>query len=188
MDGIISQFDRSYLSDIQLYAKVLEQRNSLLKNMAEHQLFDQESIEVWDHQLIEYGSRIYDKRKTFIDEFIPVFQRHYDQIGNTEEKVALEYRSQLHEAQFDALLEMNRRRDAITRYTNSGIHRDDLVFQIKENPIKRFGSQGQQKSYLIALRLAQYEWLKNHLNTLPVLLLDDIFDNESIRLTSTTGQ
>ncbi len=176
MDGIISQFNRHYLTDIQKYAKVLEQRNALLKNMAEHQLFDPETIEVWDYQLIELGERIYKVRSEFVQEFIPVFQKHYNTIGLENENVEVIYRSQVSEHSMSELLELNKRKDAFTRYSNAGIHRDDLLFQIKGNPVKRFGSQGQQKSFLIALRLAQYEWLKSHLNTLPVLLLDDIFD------------
>lgn len=176
MDGIISQFNRAYLDDIQKYAKVLAQRNALLKNMAEHQLFDRESIEVWNDQLVDLGNRIYTVRKSFLKEFIPVFQKHYNSIGYENEEVQLEYRSQLNDNDLKDLLLLMERKDAITRYTNAGTHKDDLLFTIKGHPVKKFGSQGQQKSFLIALRLAQYEWLKNHLNTTPVLLLDDIFD------------
>ncbi len=176
MDGIISQFDRKYLESIQRYGRVLEQRNALLKNMSEHRLFDRESIEVWNIQLVDLGHAIFEKRKAFLDEFIPVFQKHYNAIGLEQEEVELEYKSQLHEHSLDKLLEIYERKDAQTRYSNAGTHRDDLVFKIKDHPVKKFGSQGQQKSFIIALRLAQYEWLKSHLNTLPVLLLDDIFD------------
>lgn len=176
MDGIISQFDRKYLESIQRYAKVLIQRNALLKNMAEHRMFDRESIEVWDYQLIETGLAIYEKRKSFLDEFIPVFQKHYDAIGHVDEEVHLVYNSQLNDTPFSDLLKQYEKKDAYSRYSNAGIHRDDLIFQIKGHPVKKFGSQGQQKSFIIALRLAQYEWLKSHLKTSPVLLLDDIFD------------
>ncbi|MDB4074780.1 DNA replication/repair protein RecF [Crocinitomicaceae bacterium] len=176
MDGIISQFDRRYLDSIQKYAKVIAQRNALLKNMAEHRMFDRDSIEIWDHQMIELGLDIFEKRKSFLNEFIPVFQKHYDAIGHVDEEVHLVYKSQLSDALFVDLLKQYEKKDAYTRYSNAGVHRDDLVFQIKGHPVKKFGSQGQQKSFIIALRLAQYEWLKNHLNTQPVLLLDDIFD------------
>ena len=176
MDGIISQFDRRYLDSIQKYAKVIAQRNALLKNMAEHRMFDRDSIEIWDHQMIELGLDIFEKRKSFLNEFIPVFQKHYDAIGHVDEEVHLVYKSQLSDAPFVDLLKQYEKKDAYTRYSNAGVHRDDLVFQIKGHPVKKFGSQGQQKSFIIALRLAQYEWLKNHLNTQPVLLLDDIFD------------
>ncbi len=176
MDGIISQFDRRYLESIQKYSRVLDQRNALLKNMAEHRLFDRESIDVWNVQMVALGHDIFEKRQAFLDEFIPVFQRHYNAIGLDAELVELEYKSQLHEHSFEKLLELHERKDAHARYSTAGVHRDDLVFKIKGHPIKKFGSQGQQKSFIIALRLAQYEWLKSHLNTLPVLLLDDIFD------------
>ncbi|MEJ6776832.1 MAG: DNA replication/repair protein RecF [Crocinitomicaceae bacterium] len=176
MDGIISQFDRKYLESIQRYSKVLVQRNALLKNMSEHRLFDQEAIDVWDIQLVSLGNDIYKQRNAFLEEFIPVFQKHYNAIGSEEEEVQLIYRSQLNEARFEDLLKEFQQKDAYTRFSNAGTHKDDLIFQIKGHPVKKFGSQGQQKSFIIALRLAQYEWLKSHLGVSPVLLLDDIFD------------
>lgn len=176
MDGIIAQSNKSYLDNLQRYGKVLIQRNALLKNMYDHGLFDRESIEVWDEQLIQIGTRIHDVRKAFLAEFIPVFQRQYNYIGEETEQIDLEYRSQLNEVSFKDLLAINQRKDAFTQFTNGGIHKDDLVFTIKGHPVKKFGSQGQQKSYLIALRLAQFDWLKMHLGLLPILLLDDIFD------------
>ena len=176
MDGIISQFDRKYLDDIQKYAKVLQQRNALLKNMAEHRLFDRESIEVWNMQMVQLGERIFEHRKEFLASFIPIFQKHYDSIGNESEQVSLAYRSQLNDGDFGQLLLNAERKDAQMRYSTVGTHRDDLIFEIKGHPVKKFGSQGQQKSYIIALRLAQYEWLKAQLSVTPVLLLDDIFD------------
>jgi DNA replication and repair protein RecF len=176
MDGIISQFDRQYLEDIQRYSRVLEQRNALLRNMFDHGLFDRESIDVWNVQMCELGDRIYEKRVKFINEFLPVFRERYDFIGEITEEVGLEYRSQLHESSFSDLLTTFERKDALSHYSNAGVHKDDLIFTIKGHPIKRFGSQGQQKSFIIALRLAQYEWLSRHLEVKPVLLLDDIFD------------
>lgn len=176
MDGIIAQFDRAYLENIQRYAKILEQRNALLKNMFQHGLFDRESIEVWNEQLVTVGNQIHLKRKVFIEEFIPVFQERYNYIGLETEEVHISYRSQLNDTSFEQLLTDYERKDALTHYSNAGTHKDDLVFTIKGMPIKKFGSQGQQKSFIIALRLAQYDWLKRHLNVRPVLLLDDIFD------------
>lgn len=176
MDGIISQFNRKYLQQLQKYGKVLNQRNALLKNMAEHRLFDRESIEVWNVQMVDLAHSIHKVRQSFLEEFIPVFQKHYNEIGLEKEEVTLVYRSQLNEDRMESLLRKFEKKDAHTRYSNVGTHKDDLVFQIKGNPVKKFGSQGQQKSFLIALRLAQYEWLKKHLNTTPILLLDDIFD------------
>lgn len=176
MDGILSQIDKEYLQQIQYYAKVLEQRNALLKNMFEHRLFDRDSIEVWDIQLVQYGTLIHQKRKLFLEEFITVFNRFYNEIGLQEEHVNIEYRSQLNEGDFTDLLKDSERKDAVTQYTNVGIHKDDLLFTIKNHPVKKFGSQGQQKSFLIALRIAQYDWLKQHSGQKPILLLDDIFD------------
>lgn len=176
MDGIISQSDREYLSDIQRYTKILAQRNALLKHMYENGFFERESIDVWNDQLMAAGNRIHQKRTEFLTDFIPVFQKHYDQIGLDSDEVTLEYRSQLNDYSFAELLKQNERKDALTQYTNSGIHKDDLLFLIKGHPVKKFGSQGQQKSFIIALRLAQYDWLKRNLDLKPILLLDDIFD------------
>lgn len=176
MDGIISQFDRKYLESIQKYGKILDQRNALLRNMYDHGLFDRESIEVWNEQMVLIGTEIHAKRKLFLNEFIPVFQERYNYIGLEEEEVHLEYRSQLNDQTFEDLIKAFEKKDAITHYSNAGTHKDDLLFTIKGHPIKKFGSQGQQKSFIIALRLAQYDWLKKQLNVQPVLLLDDIFD------------
>lgn len=176
MDGIISQFDRHYLEDIQKYSRVLDQRNALLRNMYDHGLFDRESIEVWNMQMCQLGAQIHGKRKQFIEEFLPVFKERYNFIGLEEEEVGLEYRSQLNENTFEDLIKIYERKDALSHYSNAGTHKDDLIFTIKGHPIKKFGSQGQQKSFIIALRLAQYDWLKQHLGVRPVLLLDDIFD------------
>ena len=176
MDGILVQLDKKYLEDLQRYNKVLEQRNALLKNMFEHRLFDRESIEVWNIQLVSLGEQIFEKRRVFLEEFIPVFKKFYYKIGNDSEDIGLEYRSQLNEGDFTQLLAENEKRDAFSQYSNVGIHKDDLIFTIKEHPVKKFGSQGQQKSFLIALRLAQYDYLKIHAKSKPVLLLDDIFD------------
>ena len=176
MDGIISQFDRSYLDCLVRYGKILDQRHALLRHFYENGLFERESLEVWDSQLSQVGTDIYNRRRDFLEEFIPVFQAYYQFIGEAAEEVKLEYRSQLHEQPLAQLLEQNRRRDAQTHYTQAGIHKDDLLFTIKGHPVKKFGSQGQQKSFVIALRLAQFDWLTRHLHKKPVLMLDDIFD------------
>ena len=176
MDGILSQIDKEYLEQIQRYSKILEQRNALLKNMFEHRLFDRESIDIWDHQLVQTGTLIFEKRKEFISEFIPVFNKFYNEIGLETENVHVEYRSHLNDCDFLEQLKNAEKKDAFAQYTTVGIHKDDLIFTIKNHPVKKFGSQGQQKSFLIALRIAQYDWLKRHKGTNPVLLLDDIFD------------
>lgn len=176
MDGIISQFDRNYLDFLVRYGKIIDQRNALLKHFYENGFFDRESMEVWDAQLIQVGNQIYERRKVFLEEFIPVFLAYYQFIGEDSENVNLEYKSMLNDFAFGDLLEQTRRKDAQVQYTTGGTHKDDLIFTIKGQPVKKFGSQGQQKSFLIALRLAQFDWLKKHLNLKPVLMLDDIFD------------
>jgi len=176
MDGILSQLDKRYLDEIQRYARLLEQRHALLRNMHEHRLFDPDAIEVWDAQLIPCGQYIYAQRKAFLAEFIPVFKRFYTEIGQNAEEVDISYRSQLADADFATLLQESAKKDAFTQYTNVGVHKDDLLFSIKGHPVKKFGSQGQQKSFIIALRLSQFDWLKQHTGQKPVLLLDDIFD------------
>ena len=184
IDGIISQFNRKYLDNLQRYQKVVEQRNALLKNMYENRLFDRESIEVWNDQMSLLGTLIYNDRKSFLEEFIPIFQRNYNFIGLESEDVHLDYKSQLNQGKLEDLLVEFEQKDAFSQYSNFGIHKDDLLFTIKGHPVKKFGSQGQQKSFLIALKLAQYEWLKKHLEVNPVLLLDDIFDkldNERVK-------
>jgi DNA replication and repair protein RecF len=176
MDGIISQFDRRYLDDLMRYNRVLDQRNALLKNNVKNGFFDRESFQVWDVQLVEIGERIAMKRQEFLLDFIPIFQQYYSELGAEGESVYLIYKSQITEGGFLNLLNQATERDRYIGYTSVGIHKDDLIFELNGHPIKKFGSQGQQKSYLIALRLAQYEWLKRNLNQNPILLLDDIFD------------
>ncbi len=176
IDSIISQFDRNYLEKLIRYNKVLQQRNALLKQFQEMRIFDQESIEVWDIQLIELGDLIYQKRKKFLLDFIPVFQKFFNVISNHKEEIDISYKSQLEEENLEDLLIKNRRKDNAVGYTTAGIHKDDLIFMIHNHPIKKFGSQGQQKSFLIALKLAQFEMISTLLKTKPILLLDDIFD------------
>lgn len=176
MDSIISQFDRAYLETLIRYNKVLKQRNALLKQFQEMRIFDQETIDVWDVQLIDLGQTIYEKRKDFLAAFIPVFQHYFDAISNQKEVIDISYKSQLEETEFKAGLKEAKRKDNAVGYSTFGIHKDDLVFLIHEHPIKKFGSQGQQKSFLIALKLAQFDVIRNHLKMRPILLLDDIFD------------
>lgn len=176
IDSIISQFDKSYLEGLIYYNKVLQQRNALLKRFQEMRIFEQESIDVWDVQLVEHGMNIYEKRQRFLNDFIPVFQKYFDLISDRKEEIHIAYKSQLSEGDFLSQLHNCSRKDSITGYTNVGIHKDDLIFMIHGQPIKKFGSQGQQKSFLIALKLAQFELISQLLEMKPILLLDDIFD------------
>ncbi len=182
MDSIISLNDKEYLQSLLKYNKVLSQRNSLLKYFAANHRFDPVNIEIYNEQLVTYGIEIYKKRKSFIDEFTPIFQSRYTHlIKNFEsddflEKVSLDYKTQLHETDFKDLLEGNIERDRVLQFTSVGIHKDDLTFKLNDYPIKKIGSQGQQKSFLIALKLAQFDFVKEHSKLKPILLLDDIFD------------
>lgn len=176
IDSIISQFDRNYLETLIRYNKVLQQRNALLKQFQDLRIFDLESIDVWDIQLVELGNVIHQKRADFLVEFIPLFQGFFDLISNKKEAINISYKSQLEDGDFEDLLKKSHRKDNALGYTNVGIHKDDLIFLIHDQPIKKFGSQGQQKSFLIALKLAQFKMISNLLDKKPILLLDDIFD------------
>jgi len=176
IDGVISQQDKRYLLDLLAYNKILSQRNALLKYFAANRTFDALNLSVYDQQLSEYGTRIYEVRKAFLEKFIPIFNEKYQIISNDKERVDLVYKSQLNEFSMKNLLQKSLEKDKILQYTTAGTHKDDLSFEIGEYPIKKFGSQGQQKSYLIALKFAQFEFIKQQSNLVPILLLDDIFD------------
>ncbi|WP_299048629.1 DNA replication/repair protein RecF [uncultured Polaribacter sp.] len=176
IDGVISQQNKSYLRQLLAYNKVLSQRNALLKYFAANRTFDALNLSVYDEQLADYGSKIYEIRKEFLEEFIPIFNEKYQVISGDKEHVNLEYKSQMHNFSMEDLLKKSLEKDKILQYTSSGIHKDDLNFQIGDYPIKKFGSQGQQKSYLIALKLAQFQFIKQQSQLTPILLLDDIFD------------
>lgn len=176
IDSIISQYDRFYLDTLIRYNKVLAQRNALLKQFQELRIFDQESIEVWDAQLINLGTTIHEKRAEFLSDFIPVFQKYFDLISDKAEVISITYESQLLTGDFAEQIEKAKRKDSAVGYTTVGIHKDDLIFEIHGQPIKKFGSQGQQKSFLIGLKLAQFELISDLLKMKPILLLDDIFD------------
>jgi DNA replication and repair protein RecF len=176
IDGVISQQNKTYLLDLIAYNKVLSQRNALLKYFAANRTFDALNLSVYDEQLTSYGTKIYEVRKEFLAAFIPIFNEKYQIISGDKEQVNLTYKSQLHNFTMQDLLKKSLEKDKILQYTTAGIHKDDLSFDIGEYPIKKFGSQGQQKSYLIALKLAQFEFIKQQSKVTPILLLDDIFD------------
>lgn len=176
IDSIISQFDKDYLDTLINYNKVVSQRNAMLKMFAERRSFDKESLEPFNIQMTLLGSKIYDRRKAFIEEFIPVFQQHYEFISGGVEKVGVVYQSQLNDAGMEELLEKAEQRDRAVLYSTAGIHKDDLSFTISDHPIKKFGSQGQQKSFLVALKLAEFDFMQKVKGFPPILLLDDIFD------------
>ena len=176
IDGVISQNDKIYLNQIIRYNKILSQRNSLLKQFYLSRTFDHDTIEIYDEELSKIGNLIFNKRKEFLELFSPIFFEKYSIISNNKEKVNLNYKSQLKDHRLQDLLISNIEKDKVLQYTSSGTHKDDIEFLIGNYPIKKFGSQGQQKSFLIALKLAQYEVLKAKSGNSPILLLDDIFD------------
>jgi DNA replication and repair protein RecF len=176
IDSVISQFDKFYLDDLINYNKVLNQRNVLLKQFADKRTFDRELIEVLDKQLTELANRIHPKRKSFLEHYIPIFNRYFEIVSGGHEQVSIRYESQLENSSMEELLATSLDRDKAVRYTTTGIHKDDLIFLLEDYPVKKFGSQGQQKSLIIAIRLAQYEYIKNLKGYKPVMLLDDIFD------------
>ncbi len=176
LDSIISQSNKNYLKTLIKYNKTLQQRNSLLKYFVLNNTFNNETLLVYNEQLSDFGTYIYNTRKEFINTFTPIFIDKYKAISNNNEEVTLTYKSQLSTKTFDELLTSSLQKDKALQYTSTGIHKDDLVFGISEHLIKKFGSQGQQKSFLIALKLAQFEFLKEQAKIKPILLLDDIFD------------
>ena len=174
MDVVISQYDREYLTALIRYNKAMAQRNTLLKAEVEP---DDELMNVWEEMMASAGDVVFRKRNDFINEFIPTFQSFYSYISQDQELVNLSYESHAMQGDLLQLIRESRQRDRIMGYSLKGIHKDDLVMQLAEYPIKREGSQGQNKTYLVALKLAQFDFLRRTgSNTTPLLLLDDIFD------------
>jgi len=176
LDSSIAQFKQSYLQILIQYNKTLKQRNALLKKFNEKGYYDDLTIEIYDRQLIEHGNIIHRERKEFLKQLTPVFNKYYTEISECNEVVDLEYKSQLHSDDFSQLIHKSKANDRISKSTQVGIHKDDIVFKMNSRPIKKIGSQGQQKSFLIALKLAQFNFIKDKLGFKPILLLDDIFD------------
>ncbi len=183
LDGMIAQMDKVYLNDLLIYNRVLENRNKQLKLFAEMHTFDITLLESLNEQLIRFGNSIYEKRKYFLESFIPVFRKYYQDISSSHETVDLIYESHLHKNDLEQLLDENENADLAAQRTTKGIHKDELEFMIGDFPLKKFGSQGQQKSFIISLKLAQYEYLKEKTGIKPLLLLDDIFEKlDELRL------
>ncbi len=172
VDMVISQYDKSYLQALIRYNKALQQRNSLLKDLIK----DNSLFEIWEEQLASNGTFIYEKRKNFISDFLPIFTEFHRFICGSGESVNLLYQSQLENFGLLEQLEQKRERDKILGYTSSGIHKDDFDFILDGHLMRKIGSQGQNKTYLIALKLAQFNFLVKTGSSIPILLLDDIFD------------
>ncbi|MGZ3764191.1 MAG: DNA replication/repair protein RecF [Mucilaginibacter sp.] len=176
IDNVISQTDNRYLDELITYNKVLLNRNALLKRISDTGRYDPELLAVFDEQLVASGNLIFEKRKAFMESFTVIFNTHYQFLSENAEQVDLVYESQLLQDNFADLLRKSTEKDRVLERTTTGIHKDELQFAIHGMPMKKFGSQGQQKSFLIALKLAQYSFLYQQKGFKPLLLLDDIFD------------
>jgi len=176
MNKIISQYNSEYLDSVLKYSKALQQRNKVLKDFRVSGRFDQDLLSIWDEQLIRYGTYIHSERESLINELIPVFQDYYSRISSGKEEVKLIYRSHLSAGSFGDALSESLSKDRFLEYTTVGIHKDDLILEMDGFPVKALGSQGQQKSYLVALKLAKFDYIKRKAGFSPILLLDDIFD------------
>ena len=179
MDMVISQYDNTYIDALNRYNKALQQRNILLKMEEEP---DMELLKIWEEQMAEQGEKIYRKRDAFVSELIPVFQEIYEHISEGSEQVSLRYVSHCQRGPLLDVIQRDRVKDRAVGYSLHGVHRDDLEMLLDGYPMKREGSQGQNKTYVIALKLAQFRFLKRTaLSTTPLLLLDDIFDKLDAR-------
>lgn len=176
MDTLLSQTDREYLENLQLHNRLLDQRNRQLKQFAERRSFDKELLETYNQQLAPHAQAVYAKRKQFFEDFLPIFKEKYQLISGGAENAGVTYESNLHEADFLTLMADYLQKDRALERTTKGIHKDDWKFTIDDLAVKKYASQGQTKSFVIALKLAQYDYLKNITNKKPLLLLDDIFE------------
>ena len=176
LDALLCQLDADYMQHLIVYKKILEQRNSLLKSFADTGNKNFSLLEVLDEQLIKPGDYVFNKRKEFLVSFLPIAKHLYNDIATKPEDVNLFYESELLQASFSELLKVNRNKDCLAQRTTSGIHRDDLDIQLANQPFKNIASQGQRKSLLFALKLAEMEVLQNEKGFAPLLLLDDVFE------------
>ena len=175
-DVIISQIDMTYLGNLMRYNHGLKQRNSLLKQFAESGSLDMDLITPYDQIILDLGHKIHLERSRFIQKFVPIFELHYENLSEQKEHTSVNYASEVILADFDTRFKNNLQKDIALHRTGLGIHKDDYIFKIEDYPLKKFGSQGQQKSFVIALKLAQYDIIKDQKGFKPLLLLDDIFD------------
>ncbi|MCY7360125.1 MAG: DNA replication and repair protein RecF [Rudanella sp.] len=185
-DGVLSQLDTDYLRDYLAYQQVLKQRNSLLKLFADSESHrrtgrtgaqvDNDLLDTYDEPLLNLADRIHDRRQRFVQEFLPAFCRHYSFLSEAREAVDITYESEVGKPDFREEFRHFRRRDTMLQRTTMGVHKDDYLFTIAGVPLKKFGSQGQQKTFVIALKMAQFDQLQAEKQVKPILLLDDIFD------------
>ncbi len=176
VDSILSQIDSAYLTNLIDYNKALLQRNAMLKRFYETRQWDDTLMAIWDEVLIEKGKEIFRKRKEFTEAFTGIFEKVYSEISGSRELANLTYSSQISEGEYADIFSKALDKDRAVQYTTAGVHKDDWLFLKDGHPLKKFASQGQQKSFIIALKIAQFHFLKKHFNFPPIVLLDDIFD------------
>ena len=176
INAFISQLDHQYMVALMRYNAVLAERNRFLKSSSDEQM-----LQIYDMQLVEQGERIFHRRKEIIERMQPLVEEYYKLLSEDREQVDVEYRSELAELPFGDILIRSRERDIVNQFTTAGVHRDDIVFRIGGYPLRKYGSQGQQKSFLIALKLAQYRLIAEMTGEKPILLLDDLFDKLDMR-------
>ena len=172
VNSVLSQMDSSYMSALQQYNRLLLQRNKMLKEM----VVDASLLEVINMRMSSLAEPIFNARKRFVEQLKPVVAEYYKALSGDSETVDIQYDSELSKASLEMLLESSLEKDKVMKYTTSGVQRDDFIFTMNGHPIRRFGSQGQQKSFLVALKFAQYEIMKTNYGFAPLLLLDDVFD------------
>lgn len=176
MDVVISQYNKKYLEDLNAYNQLLKNRNAVLKHLADTESDDTSMLEVYELQMTPLAENIYHERKAFIERFVPIFNDIYREISGDAEQVSLSYISQLENRDLAEAFVRTRQRDLILGWTSQGVHKDDIEMLLETYPLKRVGSQGQQKTYLLAMKLAQAVYLTANRSEAPILLLDDIFD------------
>lgn len=176
VDGLISQFQPLYLDTLLNYSKAVQQRNALLKQFALTHTFNSALLDEWTAKLIQYGTPLFEERRKMLTSFLPIFEEIYGTISGGNEKVSIKYESALFTQDITTLFKDTLEKDRMVRFTTQGVHKDDFTFLINGYPIKKYGSQGQQKSFVTALKLAQFEHYFQDRGKKPILLLDDIFD------------
>jgi len=176
LNSVISQYDKSYLEDIIHYNKLLAQRNKILKDFIAVRKYDEDILKVYDEQMLPLAENIHKQRIGYMEKMIPIFQKYYHGIVPEHEEVDLQYQSQLNNHDFLTLMKSSREKDRFMQYTTQGIHKDDLVLKLNGYPLKKTGSQGQQKTFLVTLKLAMFDFIKEMNRCKPILLLDDVFD------------
>lgn len=175
-DGVMAQLDSEYLENLLQYNRLLLQRNSLLKQFSERNYTDDLLLDIYSDPLVEVSLKLHQARNQFVTEFLPIFKKHYNTLSDAREEVEMIYESEVGAESFTQIFRKNRQRDLAAQRTTMGSHKDDFIFEINSFTLRKFGSQGQQKSFVIALKLAQFEMLTKVKGFPPLLLLDDIFD------------